>query len=1168
MINPKEHLSKFSQSVWLTLAVFLVFAFVFVLYLRAEKQVDEMNEVRLNAHLLADELRQTSNDLSSMAHSYVITGNPLYRTNYQKILDIQKGRERRPVGYYNIYGELVSSNDKKVNSSTAPAIALLDLMRKAGFAKEEFSKLLEATERADTLSRIEREAMRLVDSATPRSEANIHKASALLHSTDYIQAKSTMRQPLNEFYGMIDTRMLEAIRLSKLTVTLLRSVVILLGVLLLYMLWRTHRTLYSTLGSGVDALHAHIVRIGKGDFTSPIVVENGTNSVLGWLALTQMKLKRIDSKRNKAEARNRRLTKFYAALNQCNQDIARCVSEVELFPQICRDAVEYGGMQMAWIGMVDEEMKRIVPIASYGIGADYLDKIRISMDENDPSGPCPTVRAFRENQPYWCQDFQHGFSNVPWHGWGVQFGWKASASLPLQRNDVTIGTLTLYSTEVNAFDEAARNLLEEMVMDINHALKSFEREARRKEAEIALHRSESNLNRAQAIASIGSWYLDIVTNQLEWSKETYRMFHIPEGQAIDKELWINLIYPADRETVLQVWKDSLDHEGIYYDIEHRIVVEGKIRWVRERAQIERDGEGRPYAGIGTVQDITERKHSENELRKLWQAVEQSPSAIVITDLDGNIEYVNAAFTQATGYTAAEAIGKNPRMLHSGKTLSSTYKNMWSSLSRGESWKGEFINRHKDGSEYIQAIHVSPIRQADGNITNYMAIEEDITDRKRAEKRIHYLANFDPLTGLPNRMQLEERAKFALSLVKRNQGNLAVMFIDIDHFKDINDTLGHSIGDLLLIELSKRLQRVLREEDIIARLGGDEFIVLLPGSDASGAEQVSQKLLDAVTQPFMIEQHELTVTASIGISLYPEDGDTLEVLSKNADIAMYRAKEDGRDNYRFFIEEMQTRSKRNLQLGNALHHALERNELEVFYQPQVSLHDGRIIGVEALLRWKNPEFGNVSPAEFIPIAENSGLILPIGEWVLRTAVQQAKDWIDSGLSPIVMAVNLSAVQFRHPALPKLVTDILNEVGLSSEYLELELTEGVAMHDPQAVIAVMKNLYDRGVRMSIDDFGTGYSSLSYLKKFKVYKLKIDQSFVRDISTDSEDKAIVGAVIHMARSLGLKTIAEGVETRDQLEYLRNEGCDEVQGYYYSPPQDKTAVTAYLTKGFFELS
>ena len=301
---------------------------------------------------------------------------------------------------------------------------------------------------------------------------------------------------------------------------------------------------------------------------------------------------------------------------------------------------------------------------------------------------------------------------------------------------------------------------------------------------------------------------------------------------------------------------------------------------------------------------------------------------------------------------------------------------------------------------------------------------------------------------------------------------------------------------------------------------------------------------------MIELYDLALTASIGIALYPEDGGDLETLCKSADAAMYRAKQEGRQCYRFFTQEMQAHSARNLQLVNALHHALERNQLHIYYQPQVALHDRHIIGAEALLRWQHPELGMVSPAEFIPVAEGSGLILPIGEWVLRCAVRQARAWMDEGFGPLIMAVNLSAVQFRHPDLPELVTRILDEEGLPPEYLELELTESVAMHNPQGVIAVMNNLHERGVRMSIDDFGTGYSSLSYLKKFKVYKLKIDQSFVRDISTDPEDKAIVSAIINLAKSLGLQTIAEGVETEGQLAFLREQGCDEMQGYLFSKP------------------
>lgn len=424
------------------------------------------------------------------------------------------------------------------------------------------------------------------------------------------------------------------------------------------------------------------------------------------------------------------------------------------------------------------------------------------------------------------------------------------------------------------------------------------------------------------------------------------------------------------------------------------------------------------------------------------------------------------------------------------------------------------------------------------------------ERKQAEKRIQYLAHFDALTGLPNRAQLDERAKYAIGLAQRNQEPVALMFLDLDHFKDINDTLGHRVGDALLVELARRLALVLREVDTVARFGGDEFIFLLYGVDAHGAAQVAQKLLDVIASPYRIEHYDLNVTGSVGIAIYPGDGSDLETLSKSADAAMYRAKDEGRNGYRFFTAEMQVRSARHLKLVHALRHALERDQLQVHYQPQLSMQHGRIVGAEALLRWTHPELGSVSPTEFIPAAEDSGLILPIGEWVLRHAARQAKVWMQDGLAPLVMAVNLSAAQFRHPDLPNLVTRILEEEGLPPDYLELELTEGVAMHDPQGAIAVMNNLYERGVRMSIDDFGTGYSSLGHLKKFKVYKLKIDKSFVSDISTDPEDKAIVGAIISMAKSLGLQTIAEGVETAEQLGYLHEQGCDEMQGYYYSKP------------------
>jgi len=558
--------------------------------------------------------------------------------------------------------------------------------------------------------------------------------------------------------------------------------------------------------------------------------------------------------------------------------------------------------------------------------------------------------------------------------------------------------------------------------------------------------------------------------------------------------------------------------------------------------------------LKSLEHEAQRKRAEEALReseqRLRTIIETEPECIMVVDSGGLIMEMNA-----TGLAMLEADSIEEVQQHNlidfilakyHDSFIATHKRVMN----GESCIFEFEIKGIKGSQHWLETHAAPLSDADGKITMLLGITRDITARKEAEKRIQYLAHFDALTGLPNRVQLNNHAKYVISLAQRNQEPVTLMFLDLDHFKDINDTLGHSVGDALLVELTKRLRLVLREEDMVSRLGGDEFIFLLYGVDANEAPHVAQKLLDVIAEPCQIEQYDLNVTGSIGIALYPGDGADLEALSKSADSAMYRAKHEGRHGYRFFTAEMQIRSARHLKLVNALRQAIEREQLQINYQPQVSVRDGRIVGAEALLNWTHPVLGSVSPAEFIPSAEESGLILPIGEWVLRHAVRQAKSWMQNGLAPLVMAVNLSVIQFRHPDLPNLITRILDEEGLLPEYLELELTEGVAMHDPQKAIAVMNKLHERGVRMSIDDFGTGFSSLSHLKKFKVYKLKIDQSFVRDISTDPEDRAIVSAIINMAKSLGLQTIAEGVETAGQQAFLREQGCDELQGYYYCKP------------------
>ena len=453
-----------------------------------------------------------------------------------------------------------------------------------------------------------------------------------------------------------------------------------------------------------------------------------------------------------------------------------------------------------------------------------------------------------------------------------------------------------------------------------------------------------------------------------------------------------------------------------------------------------------------------------------------------------------------------------------------------------------------------------MRDEQDRVTHHIALFRDTTQQRETQDRIRHLAHFDHLTGLPNRALLAERAQRDIEQERRNGGSLAMVFIDLDHFKNVNDSLGHRIGDTLLVAMSKRLQALVRAQDTVSRLGGDEFLLLLPGTTAEAAALMATDLLHALAQPFQIDQYELTTTLSIGIAVFPTDGGNFDTLYQRADAAMYRAKRSGRNRHSFFTADLEARSARTLALENALHRALERQQFELHYQPQVSLHTRQIVGAEALLRWRHPELGMVSPAEFIPVAENSGMIVAIGEWVLRTAARDAKHWLDQQLPLRTVSVNLSAIQFRHPQLPDMVSRCLHEANLCASHQELELTEGAAVDDPDAALTVMQQLHERGARLSMDDFGTGYSSLNQLKRFPLGKLKIDQSFVRDVSVDASDRAIISAIIRMAQAMDMTTTAEGVETEEQLAFLLEQGCDEGQGYLFSRPVPALAFEALL--------
>ncbi|MDP3700234.1 MAG: EAL domain-containing protein [Hylemonella sp.] len=722
--------SEFTRSLRIALVLVVALIAAFALYVETERRIDRANERLHLSHQLADQLRMSSEDLTRAARSYVQTGETIYRQQFDDILAIREGREPRPVNDHGSYWEPVTVEGKPVQTDGGRHESLLELIGRSGISEPEYRQLELAKNNSDALTRIEYAAMALVDTPGPNMPERRQTASQMLHDGVYRQAKADIMRPIASFHDQMDQRTRREVTEATQIATLTRLVVMGLGVAVLLALWGSVRKLRTLLGGTPDEVHAHIARLGQGNFREEIKIEPGRkNSVLGWLSQTQQQLHQLD--------------------------------------------------------------------------------------------------------------------------------------------------------------------------------------------------------------------------------------------------------------------------------------------------------------LG---------------------------------------------------------------------------------------------------------------------------------RREASAQLAQLADFDPLTGLPNRRLLQDRVDTALSHAGRHGESLALMFLDLDRFKNINDTLGHHLGDELLVQVAQRLKSTLREEDTVCRHGGDEFVLLCRGTDANGAAQVARKVLSLAAEHYRVGSHDLAVTCSIGIAIYPSDGNSLETLSMSADTAMYRAKQAGRNDFRFFKAEMQTQSARTLQLENGLRRALELGQMYLEYQPQCSLHNDEITGVEALLRWNHPALGPLSPVEFIPVAEDSGQILEIGEWVLRTACRQLRAWQLAGLAIPRVAVNLSAVQFRLANLPERVSELLEEAGLSPSCLELELTESVAMENPESAIQVMENLSLRGVQMSIDDFGTGYSSLNYLKRLRVYKLKIDKSFVQDIASDQDDRAIVRAIVSLARSLGYLTIAEGVETPAQQAFLRDNGCDEMQGYYYSKPLRADGLEAFV--------
>jgi diguanylate cyclase (GGDEF)-like protein/PAS domain S-box-containing protein len=548
--------------------------------------------------------------------------------------------------------------------------------------------------------------------------------------------------------------------------------------------------------------------------------------------------------------------------------------------------------------------------------------------------------------------------------------------------------------------------------------------------------------------------------------------------------------------------------------------------------------------------IQQRAAAEQRLQLAAEVFENANEGITITDASGQIISVNPAFCKITGYAPDEVIGKNPRILSSGRHDRFFYQQMWAEIQTSGRWRGEMWNRRKDGTFFPEWLSISAVRAPTGEIAHYVGVFADITRVKESQEKLAFLAHHDPLTGLPNRILFNIRLEHGIQRAKREQQILSIYFIDLDRFKDVNDTLGHQAGDQLLAMVARRLDGRLRANDTLARLGGDEFILLQENTEStSNVSMVAEKLLAELRRPFKMLEHEIHVGASIGICVYPADGDNAETLVKNADAAMYQAKAHGRNTFHFYTESMTQIAMDRIRLEGQLRGAIEREELELYYQPQFDLTDGRLIGTEALVRWHHPTMGLVAPIRFIPLAEETGFIVALGDWVLRTACAQIADWDKQGITVPRVAVNLSAKQFDHGDLAHAVRDAITAAQIAPARLELELTESVIMECNDA-FPVLESLRAEGIAISIDDFGTGYSSLSYLKVLPIDKLKIDRSFVVDIGQDTSDEIIVRAIINLGKSLGLKVLAEGVEEAAQANFLCAEGCMEMQGYLYSRP------------------
>ena len=877
------------------------------------------------------------------------------------------------------------------------------------------------------------------------------------------------------------------------------------------------------------------------------------------------RLREVTDQRREALVMHRR-NRLLQTITAVNEMLMAELPERELMTRICQELVQDNLFRMAWIGLVDEDGVTVAPVAVAGVGGGYLFRADIRCDDS-PQGQGPTGTAIRLGITAINDDTETNQRIGPWRERKLALGFRASAATPLRSHGRVVGALTVYGAEPYAFDPEKVMLLEKLAADLGVAMGH-------RAALIALRESEERFrllldSSPEAIFGVDTGGICTFVNPA-----CLDMLGYAEEEMLGKGIHalIHHTYPDGRpypKEQCHIRCATLEGKPTHVDSE--------VHWRKDGTSFPVEYWSRPMYRDGQLVgavvnfiDISERKRMEQALRESEERYRLISS--VSTDLlyscvqtkDGalDVDWATASMDRVFGYTLDEIMAKGCwRCFVHQDDLPEFDRNI-THLALGQRSECELRILAKDGStHFIRAYTLAAGSDAGQSGNRLYGACQDITERKRAEARIEFLAHHDVLTGLPNRVLLRDRFEQAQARAQRLRKHVAMLFLDLDNFKVVNDTLGHVAGDKLLLEAVERLTRCTRDSDTISRQGGDEFILLLNEiPDMETVERIAADILNHLSEPLEISGHVMNTSCSIGIAMYPEDGSDFDSLLQKADTAMYNAKDAGRNTYLFFDDQMNRHALEHLLLQNRLHQALYRAELQLHYQPQIDTDSGKVIGVEALLRWNSPELGEVSPARFIPVAEDCGLIVSIGAWVIEQSCRQAQSWRQAGLPDLTMAVNLSALQFRRAGLIETVAGALARSGLPPHLLELELTESILLQDVKNTLDTVQQLKALGVRLSIDDFGTGYSSLSYLKRFAVDRLKIDQAFVRDISTDPDDAAIVRAIIQLARSLRLGIIAEGVETPEQLAFLRSAGCGEVQGYLFSRPLAPAALEAFL--------